>query len=1274
MPPYYGLNTSLYYSIDTNAIQHLEQAIVLTERGAYTEAQCIFDEALAFERLTPVVILARAELALKQLKVGLLYRLLDEALGRASESLQDGTLDMAEYRLMGLMRAFGALLHKGIIDPALDEIHRAQRWLQDLPVSEYTDIQVNFVRRYVLLVLYVSLDSNYIGDEAAMIPKPTSERVEWQGLTDLRLSLLERGMLGEALALFKVERSRLPPIERADAALLFLDHVKTRTSLSEDRATWVQAELTIYVAQGFFEKRETEIGEVEFRKAEELLDAWVALTGHPSKDHLSLYLDIQLLRLQYDAHDDSLAYFDVSVKLLEVMKACHHTSTSVCYGHAIAAANALDMSGISDPYRSIFFKLHLEREHFQEFVLEDIRTLLSDHGTKFLDSTNNVADVRKALEWLDGFSEKYKQFNLPIGLSQMNRWRRLAYKRLGDREREKQAEAEVESLKPSIPTNMGRLVGVRQSKSAHTNLSSAPESKAEAAFPLDLAEDNFYMEWYDSAGNSEAKKATAMRVLLRWMLADITKERLSEQEVLSILGDTKGGMDVAVIDKLELLSPEDVFALLYLQNRDSQSVPIDADVWNARAAALDLWLSRTAESPFNGRQHLRLVLQEIRKDSVSKSQLPLNTKISEIERCLAMIDEMPPRVKEHVLGATPGWQGGIADQCMLYVIQSEEFDSLEVGSALDRALYECRQSICGYKAQGEVLCLAMRRRMVAELCVFKIQWILRRPEKNSLDSELDFLQNEGLRCLEEADAFFTLRHEEFTWSSNFEGLEDRERATLLENSWRIPQIAVQLLNSSKKQPSDDIREQIWKWVQRSKARSLAVTTGVGGTIPSALLRQFMLSDVCRALYERMILLQEQIQAAPLQERFALRQQLDLHKLSMRKEELLREFLDLKDGKTLNSFDIDRIAGISDTPFVLVDWFHVPGVLDDGEFLLLIKRPGSAATVSTLETTSQQAAKWVDLYLDRPSSKLRTKLTGDICGLVQPLTNLTQPGELMVFCPTALLHRIPLHAIEVNANEYVGWKPLIHRNPVLFIHSHSLLRVCHWNSQMSAEMMAPLCPLVMNGIPDKAGNEAFGHGRDSVKMLAAQLGTLARLNEQATKSKFVELAPNSRLIHVHSHVYWDAADPRAHHINFSDSDAEAGSGKLTTREVFALPLSKGCHVSLMACSGGRARVGSGDEVMGLIPALLHSGASSTISTLWNIPDEIGANFTGAFYRSFLEESRTVPAGGFINIARIFQSAVKELDKDEKDTVLHWTSFILHGFWLFFVPAPDAKPLA
>lgn len=161
MQLYRGVNTSLYSSLDLSSVDHLERAITLTEQGAYGEAQVVFDEKLNFQhRLNAVVVLEKAELALKQFKLGVLYRILDEALATASKT----DLDVAEYRLMATLRAFAALSHKGNvcdtyrvkywqykrsnddfgiqINPATAELERARNWLKDVSVSEYTDVQV----------------------------------------------------------------------------------------------------------------------------------------------------------------------------------------------------------------------------------------------------------------------------------------------------------------------------------------------------------------------------------------------------------------------------------------------------------------------------------------------------------------------------------------------------------------------------------------------------------------------------------------------------------------------------------------------------------------------------------------------------------------------------------------------------------------------------------------------------------------------------------------------------------------------------------------------------------------------------------------------------------------------------------------------------------------------------------------------------------------------------------------------------------------------------
>lgn len=75
--------------------------------------------------------------------IGVLYRLLDEALLYASEQRWD--LDEAQFRLMALTRAFAAFSHNGICEPAVTEIARAQIWLRDVNVADYTDIQVNIM-------------------------------------------------------------------------------------------------------------------------------------------------------------------------------------------------------------------------------------------------------------------------------------------------------------------------------------------------------------------------------------------------------------------------------------------------------------------------------------------------------------------------------------------------------------------------------------------------------------------------------------------------------------------------------------------------------------------------------------------------------------------------------------------------------------------------------------------------------------------------------------------------------------------------------------------------------------------------------------------------------------------------------------------------------------------------------------------------------------------------------------------------------------------------
>lgn len=270
---------------------------------------------------------------------------------------------------------------------------------------------------------------------------------------------------------------------------------------------------------------------------------------------------------------------------------------------------------------------------------------------------------------------------------------------------------------------------------------------------------------------------------------------------------------------------------------------------------------------------------------------------------------------------------------------------------------------------------------------------------------------------------------------------------------------------------------------------------------------------------------------------------------------------------------------------------------------------------------------------------------------------------------------------------IDWQPLIHRNPIVYTHSHSLLRTCLYKAQEAATTHSPLHSLFINGIPNTPANAAYAAGRASARTLAHTYKSTPYLDSSGTKANFLAHAPSSRLIHIHSHVEWTTAEPLAHSICFAppgpdttssimgkvpgaDADAEVET-KLSAREIFALSFPRGSHVSLIACSGGLVRVSPEEEVMGLVPALLHAGASSTVSTLWPIEDGAGAGFADTFYRrlnlAMEGEEDGAEGGTWVDLARVFRDAVVERDQVEAaGGRLHWMAFVLHGFWQIWVP--------
>jgi CHAT domain-containing protein len=232
------------------------------------------------------------------------------------------------------------------------------------------------------------------------------------------------------------------------------------------------------------------------------------------------------------------------------------------------------------------------------------------------------------------------------------------------------------------------------------------------------------------------------------------------------------------------------------------------------------------------------------------------------------------------------------------------------------------------------------------------------------------------------------------------------------------------------------------------------------------------------------------------------------------------------------------------------------------------------------------------------------------------------------------------------------------------------------------------------------------GRDSIQELARRFERSSMMDGSVSKEQFLSAATQSRLLHLHTHCNWTSGDPLDHHVELPRMDRPTTKRsvepvkrqveRLTARELFNVRFPPSTHVNLIACQGGVTDVKLGDEVMGLVPVLLYSGASSTISTLWCIADGDGAMFANAFFDSFCEQcakhktripgvagqpgtneevlrSSESSSVGFVNLAKAVRAALIKLDEGYTQPLDTWAGFVLHGFWHFPLPADDMAML-
>lgn len=197
------------------------------------------------------------------------------------------------------------------------------------------------------------------------------------------------------------------------------------------------------------------------------------------------------------------------------------------------------------------------------------------------------------------------------------------------------------------------------------------------------------------------------------------------------------------------------------------------------------------------------------------------------------------------------------------------------------------------------------------------------------------------------------------------------------------------------------------------------------------------------------------------------------------------------------------------------------------------------------------------------------------------------------------------------------RPLVERHDVTYIPSAALLL----RPSRPVRRYAPPWTPQFRGFADPLFGSAPLEGRpgrlpasaQEVRAIAAELGGEPILRVGADNRKeHLHDHGGAPLLHIATHAFVDPGAIEQSRILFSAERPGGAATYLFLKEAYELPLTNVELAVLSACDTERGRVLAGEGIESFSRAFLAAGASSTVTTLWRVPDATTASFMRVFY--------------------------------------------------------------
>lgn len=234
---------------------------------------------------------------------------------------------------------------------------------------------------------------------------------------------------------------------------------------------------------------------------------------------------------------------------------------------------------------------------------------------------------------------------------------------------------------------------------------------------------------------------------------------------------------------------------------------------------------------------------------------------------------------------------------------------------------------------------------------------------------------------------------------------------------------------------------LWDWTQKAKARGVSDLLALGINLPEDLKAEINADKALLQLVKEESQKRRDIETAPADRQFYMSKELEMHRTKMREHPLLSEMLNLREGHPVDLPTLRKLQSLQ-TPatrkIVFVDWILFANHC--GIVIVTEDAIHAELTKFTVEDARNWKQKYLTYNFKQPHPLDYSDVTPlqELSSVIKPLQDLTKKDDLLVFCPTAVLHGIPLHAATIDNTSKVS---IIERNPIIYTSSLTTFHHC-----------------------------------------------------------------------------------------------------------------------------------------------------------------------------------------------------------------------------------------